>query len=802
MHWPIPLTGSDPTLERRVLDLFQVLLDMPVGDRASWVEANSEFDSALRLRLMALLAGDRLANMRTGGASDMINDERLPERIGAYRITGLIGQGGMGAVYRGERMAGDFDHVAAIKLIRPGALSEALVERFARERQTLANLSHPGIARLFDGGATDKGDPYIVMEYVDGVSLGVWIDTQAASKAERTRLFLDVCAAVGFAHQNLIVHRDITPSNILVSKDGTAKLIDFGIARSPTADAEAAPSAKKSLVGLSLTPGYAAPERVAGEAATTLSDVYSLGILLDRLLNDKGDPDLTAIIAQASAADFAERYPSVDALADDVRAWSNGEVVAARNGGKRYAIGKFARRHRVGVGAAVATFLLLTGGLAVTLYSYAAAETARAAEVQRFGQLRSLAGYMLFDLNERLRRIPGNTQARATLAKEAQQYLTKLASSPSADTALRTETANGLIELARVQGSPLEPNLALIPDALKNLLLAEKLLADLGDKAAQQSEIGAALTRALSYRALMELHGNTDAVASERLLGEAGAKLYAVPAERRSDNWQQARRLYRRARLELYDLDERVPGLISEARAIESEISEWSIDRQKSTDAVLDRGLAAYYTGIADYVAEKGDRGTALFRRAGDLFASIEAAKPDDPAILYMMGWSSFLGSSAAASAGQSAVSSQLAANANTIATRLLRLDDHDDASIVLARVAAEALAQDLANRGKYAEAIAAERDVIAREKARLLRDGGGRGITLAYSEMILGTIGKAAGDRALACSNWQSAEARYAKVDKIGKLVAFQKTLLTGLRKNVADCAAGVALSNIKPLN
>ena len=802
MHWPIPLTGSDPTLERRVLDLFQVLLDMPVGDRASWVEANSEFDSALRLRLMALLAGDRLANMRTGGASDMINDERLPERIGAYRITGLIGQGGMGAVYRGERMAGDFDHVAAIKLIRPGALSEALVERFARERQTLANLSHPGIARLFDGGATDKGDPYIVMEYVDGVSLGVWIDTQAASKAERTRLFLDVCAAVGFAHQNLIVHRDITPSNILVSKDGTAKLIDFGIARSPTADAEAAPSAKKSLVGLSLTPGYAAPERVAGEAATTLSDVYSLGILLDRLLNDKGDPDLTAIIAQASAADFAERYPSVDALADDVRAWSNGEVVAARNGGKRYAIGKFARRHRVGVGAAVATFLLLTGGLAVTLYSYAAAETARAAEVQRFGQLRSLAGYMLFDLNERLRRIPGNTQARATLAKEAQQYLTKLASSPSADTALRTETANGLIELARVQGSPLEPNLALIPDALKNLLLAEKLLTDLGDKAGQRPEIGAALTRVLSYRALMELHGNTDAVASERLLGEAGAKLNAVPANRRLESWQQARRLYRRARLELYDLDERVSGLISEARAIESEISEWSIDRQKSTDAVLDRGLAAYYTGIADYVAEKGDRGTALFRRAGDLFASIEAAKPDDPAILYMMGWSSFLGSSAAASAGQSAVSSQLAANANTIATRLLRLDDHDDASIVLARVAAEALAQDLANRGKYAEAIAAERDVIAREKARLLRDGGGRGITLAYSEMILGTIGKAAGDRALACSNWQSAEARYAKVDKIGKLVAFQKTLLTGLRKNVADCAAGVALSNIKPLN
>lgn len=471
MHWPIPLTGSDPTLERRVLDLFQVLLDMPVGDRASWVEANSAFDSALRARLMAMLAGDRLANMRTGGASDMIDDERLPERIGAYRITGLIGQGGMGAVYRGERMAGDFDHVAAIKLIRPGALSDALVERFARERQTLANLSHPGIARLFDGGATDKGDPYIVMEYVDGVSLGVWIDTQAASKAERTRLFLDICAAVGFAHQNLIVHRDITPSNILVSKDGTAKLIDFGIARSPTADSAAAPSAKKSLVGLSLTPGYAAPERVAGEAATTLSDVYSLGILLDRLLNDKGDPDLTAIIAQASAADFAERYPSVDALADDVRAWSNGEVVAARNGGKRYAIGKFARRHRVGVGASAFALLLLIGALATTLVANRRVETARAEAEVRFSQTRSIAKTLLFETFDEISKVPGSTKARQILARTGLSYLNTLAAGKKPPIDLRVEMGRGYARLAEVTGSGQESQLGRFEDA--NILLAK-----------------------------------------------------------------------------------------------------------------------------------------------------------------------------------------------------------------------------------------------------------------------------------------------------------------------------------------
>ena len=127
------------------------MLDLPAGERVAWIEAHSDDGSPLRKRLMAMLAGDRLANLRTGGATDMLDDERLPARIGAYRITGLIGLGGMGAVYRGERASGDFDHVAAIKLIRPGALLESFIERFARERQILASLSHPNIARLYDG---------------------------------------------------------------------------------------------------------------------------------------------------------------------------------------------------------------------------------------------------------------------------------------------------------------------------------------------------------------------------------------------------------------------------------------------------------------------------------------------------------------------------------------------------------------------------------------------------------------------------------------------------------------------------
>jgi eukaryotic-like serine/threonine-protein kinase len=401
-------------------------------------------------------------------------DDRIPEQIGAYRITGLIGQGGMGAVYRGERMTGDFDHVAAIKVIRPGALSDALVERFQRERQTLASLSHPHIARLFDGGATGKGDPYIVMEYVDGVPLGTWIETAGSGKAERTRLFLDICSAVGFAHQNLIVHRDITPSNILVAKDGMAKLIDFGIARRPVTDVDAAPSTRKSLAGLSLTPGYAAPERVAGEAATTLSDVYSLGILLDRLLEK--DADLTAIIAQASAPDPADRYPSVDALADDVTAWRDGGIVSARRGGRRYAVGKFVARHRFSVVASALAILLLSGSLVTTLVANARAEVARHDAEARFAQTRSIAKSLLFETFDEISKTPGSTKARAILARTGLRYLDALSGAKSVPLDLRIETGRGYARLAEVRGSGQESQLGKFDDANRLLAKSEAIL--------------------------------------------------------------------------------------------------------------------------------------------------------------------------------------------------------------------------------------------------------------------------------------------------------------------------------------
>ena len=210
----------------------------------------------------------------TGGAfHETLDDTAVPEQIGAYKITGLIGRGGMGAVYRGERVSGDFDHDVAIKVVRPGAMSDKLIARFEAERQTLASLSHPNIARLFDGGTLESGAPYIVMEYIDGLPITDFADKNNAAKAERLALFKAVCSAVSHAHQNLIIHRDITPSNVLVDKGGQVKLIDFGIAKPFDEDA-AVLDMEHSLASLSFTPGFAAPERSQGRGGE-----YAVGYL-------------------------------------------------------------------------------------------------------------------------------------------------------------------------------------------------------------------------------------------------------------------------------------------------------------------------------------------------------------------------------------------------------------------------------------------------------------------------------------------------------------------------------------------
>ncbi|GAB5458222.1 MAG: hypothetical protein Hens3KO_12520 [Henriciella sp.] len=477
------------TLEQRALALLSEALEQASSERLAWVKANTNGDTDLIDRVTALLGADSSARtaLRTGGANHDIGDVPAPERAGPYRITDLVGRGGMGAVYKGERDTGDFEQTAAIKIIRPGVLSDSLIGRFERERQILADLSHPNIARLFDGGSLADGSPYLVMEYVDGQPIVEWADNANLGLSDRLWLFGDACTAVRYAHQNLIVHRDITPSNILVTQAGTVKLIDFGIAKPQSNEvaqgAEDQP-VSKSLASLSFTPGYGAPERAQGAPANTLSDIYSLGKLLETLTQGlaTNNADVAAIIKKAAALDPVDRYASVDALIDDLTNLRSNYPVEARGGGAGYHFSKFVSRNKIAITAGTLGVLGLIGALIITQSQYNRAESALVQANARFEQARGLSNTMITDVYDAIQHIPGTLEARQNLAGIVTEYVDELAADPYAPNDVLMDVAVQNTRLSDLYGGLGVANFGDTETSFELLLRAEDALTRLLSK--------------------------------------------------------------------------------------------------------------------------------------------------------------------------------------------------------------------------------------------------------------------------------------------------------------------------------
>ena len=395
------------------------------------------------------------------------SDEPHPligQTIGKYRITRLIGSGGMGSVYRARRNDGLFEQTVAIKFVRPvgGRVPvEALIDA---ERRLLARMQHPGIARILDGGCTAEGLHYLVMEFVQGLPIDEHAQRHALDPRRRVALLREVCDAVADAHRHLVLHCDLKPANILVEESGTAKLIDFGIARLRDVIDPALPHG--------FTRDYASPQRLAGEPPTVADDVYALGVLLVELLTGQLpqgapalapagalDAELAAIARQALADAPQARYASVDAFAADLQRWLDRLPVAALPGHWRYRARKLVQRHPWRVAAAALSLGSLVVALAVIATLYARADAARHDAEQRFGEVRSLANYMLFDLDARLEATPGTTAIRRGLVERSQQYLDTLARTAGDHPDLQREVAVGLGRLAEIQGGWAIPNL-------------------------------------------------------------------------------------------------------------------------------------------------------------------------------------------------------------------------------------------------------------------------------------------------------------------------------------------------------
>jgi serine/threonine-protein kinase len=376
-----------PTRFARLQQLFEQALERPAAEQASFLERACAGDSALRSEVEALLrahaSDSTMLNQPVSfaGASQPPDDESrwLGQRIGPWRVTRRIGFGGMGTVYEAVRADDQFEKRVAVKFLHRHTGHPNSIRRFIVERQILANLDHPNIATLLDGGVTDDGQPYLVMEYIDGEPITQWCDHHTLERRARIELFLQVCAAVEAAHRNLIVHRDLKPGNILVTQDGRAKLLDFGIARLlDERAAEYMPT--RSSEPISFTPEYAAPEQMRNQVVSTSTDVFALGAVLYQILTgrlpfrartDPGavaapaaiDADLDAILERALQPEADKRYASVLELRSELQRYLQGEPVAARQGGRTYRVKKFIGRHRVGsIAAAGAVLAIVTAG--------------------------------------------------------------------------------------------------------------------------------------------------------------------------------------------------------------------------------------------------------------------------------------------------------------------------------------------------------------------------------------------------------------------------------------------------------
>lgn len=513
---------------QKLKDLFAAAREVPAERQLQFLTKECNGDERLLKEVLSLLDAEAsgepaiethaidLAAKVMGSA-----DGHAGRRFGNYRIIREIGSGGMGTVFLAERDDGEFTMQVALKVVRQSLADTAIIERFRRERQILAGLRHPNIAALYDGGVNRMGEPFLAMEYVEGRSLIDYCEQRGLGVHERLRLYLKVCSALAYAHRNLVVHRDIKPTNILVTSEGEPKLLDFGLAKAFEADAAMTRTEMRAF-----TPAYASPEQILGESITTATDQFSLGVVLYELITgnkpfhfegksfeeilrsaggSKAQPpsqvadgplrlsgDLDNIVLKCLRREPERRYDSVADLSTDIERFLDGRPVAARPNTLGYLASRFIARHKLAVGAAVVGVLAIFAGLAIALWQARIANSERDRAQRRFVEVRQLTNALLFEIAPKIDRLPGSTEAREMIVSRGLAYLDTLAEESRTDEELQAELAEAYQEIGDIQGNPTKPNLSDFVGAISSYEKSRSILQALPPTRENRIKLGAA----------------------------------------------------------------------------------------------------------------------------------------------------------------------------------------------------------------------------------------------------------------------------------------------------------------------
>jgi tetratricopeptide (TPR) repeat protein len=455
-------------------------------------------------------------------------------RFGPFVIDARVGSGGTGVVYRAHR-DGDFAQTVAIKRLAHARLGSSAARRLGHERDMLAQLDHPGIVRLVDTGISSDGTPFLALEFVDGETWDHYLANHEPDVGTRLRLFAELCDAVSYAHQRLLVHRDIKPGNLMVTREGVPKLLDYGIAKLLEGDQT---STLTRDFGSSLTPAYAAPEQLLGEVVTTATDVHALGLLLyetlarahpfrrpqqsaealQRALREQPPPslstqphlvamptawqqDLERVLAKALDKEAQHRYAAASDLAEDVRAVIDGRPVRARHATRAYILRRFIGRHRVAVAAGVVAGLLLLATTSWALLQSRIAASERIRAERRFDDVHHFASTVLFDYHERIRKLSGSMAVQQSIVADAVRYLESLHAEAGDDPRLLADIARAYLRVGDIQGSSYGPNVGDFDGAARSYERAGTLLGRLDALGVRTPEITLVQANLLSRRA-------------------------------------------------------------------------------------------------------------------------------------------------------------------------------------------------------------------------------------------------------------------------------------------------------------